>query len=65
MEISEISETMSYDEMDLPVLLLVTQEGEHHCVATHLIPHSKGDEVRFVVCSYNHLMTLFSSTLQK
>jgi hypothetical protein len=28
-------------------------------------PHSKGDEVRFVVSSYNHLMTLFSSTLKK
>ena len=42
---------------------VVTQVGEHDCDAAHLIPHSKGDEVRFVVSSYNHLMTLFSSTL--
>ena len=44
---------------------VVTQVGERDCDAAHLIPHSKGDEVRFVVRSYNHLMTLFSSTLTK
>ena len=44
---------------------VVTQEGEDHCDAAHLIPHSKGDEVRFVVSSHNHLMTLFSSTLEE
>ena len=33
---------MSYDEMDLSV------EEEVGCDAEHLIPHSKGDEVRFV-----------------
>ena len=44
---------------------VITQEKEGQCDAAHLIPHSKGDEVRFVVSSYNHLMTLFSSTLKK
>ena len=44
---------------------VVTEAGSLDCVAAHLIPHSKGDEVRFVICSYNHLITLFSSTLQK
>ena len=44
---------------------VVTQVEEADCDAAHLIPHSKGDEVRFVVSSYNHLMTLFSSTLRK
>ena len=44
---------------------VVTQEEEYDCDAAHLIPHSKGDKVRFVVSSYNHLMTLFSSTLKK
>ena len=44
---------------------VVTGKKEAHCDAAHLIPHSKGDEVRFVVSSYNHLMTLFSSTLPK
>ena len=42
-----------------------TQVEEGACDAAHLIPHSKGDEVRFVVSSYNHLMTLFSSTLKE
>ena len=33
---------------------VVTQEGEDVCDAAHLIPHSKGDEVRYVpvVSSY-------------
>ena len=44
---------------------VVTQVEEDDCDAAHLIPHSKSDEVRFVVGSYNHLMTLFSSTLKK
>jgi hypothetical protein len=44
---------------------VVTQVEKDDCDAAHLIPHSKGDEVRFVVSSYNHLMTLFSSTLEK
>ena len=44
---------------------VITQAGEKHCDAAHLIPHSKGDKVRFVVSSYNHLMTLFSSTLKE
>ena len=43
---------------------VVTQIEEDHCDAAHLIPHSRGDEVRFMVSSYNHLMTLFSSTLE-
>ena len=42
---------------------VVTEAGE--CDAAHLIPHSKGDEVRFVVSSYNYLMTLFSSTFKE
>ena len=49
---------------DGPVCV-ITQVGAYHCDATHLIPHSKGDQVRFVVSSYNHLMSLFSSTLKK
>jgi hypothetical protein len=44
---------------------VVTQADSSACDAAHLIPHSKGDEVRFVVSSYNHLMTLFSSTLKE
>ena len=44
---------------------VVTGREKEHCDATHLIPHRKGDEVRFVVSSYNHLMTSFSSILQK
>jgi hypothetical protein len=45
---------------------VVTQEEEPQCDAVHLIPHRKGDEVRFVLNSYNHLnSTLFSSTLKK
>jgi hypothetical protein len=44
---------------------VITRREQAHCDAAHLIPHSKGDEVRFVVRSYNHLMTLFSSTLKK
>jgi hypothetical protein len=44
---------------------VVTQVEEGRCDAAHLIPHSKGDEVRFVVSSYNHLMTFFSSTLRE
>ncbi len=44
---------------------VVTGAAEGDCDAAHLIPHSKGDAVRFVVSSYNHLMTLFSSTLRK
>jgi len=44
---------------------VVTQVEEDDCDAAHLIPQSKGDEVRFVVSSYNHLMTLFSSTLKE
>ena len=44
---------------------VVTEVGEAHCDAAHLIPHSKGDGVRFVVSSYNHLMTLFSSTFKE
>ena len=44
---------------------VITQVEKDDCDAAHLIPHSKGDEVRFVVSSYNHLMTLFSSTLRK
>ena len=44
---------------------VVTQVVKDDCDAAHLIPHSEGDEVRFVVNSYNHLMTLFSSTFEK
>jgi hypothetical protein len=44
---------------------VVTQVGADDCVAAHLIPHSKGDGVRSVVSSYNHLMTLFSSTFKE
>jgi hypothetical protein len=44
---------------------VVTQTGRVGCDAVHLIPRSKGEKVRFVVSSYNYLMTLFSSTLQK
>jgi hypothetical protein len=44
---------------------VVTEVEKEDCVAAHLIPHSKGDAVRFVVSSYNHLMTLFSSTFKK
>jgi hypothetical protein len=33
---------------------VVTQVEGRHCDAAHLIPHSKGDGVRFVVSSYNH-----------
>lgn len=44
---------------------VVTQEAEEDCDAAHLIPHSKGDEVRLVVSSFNYLMMLFSSTWQK
>jgi hypothetical protein len=44
---------------------VVTQKAEDLCDAAHLIPRCKGDEVRFVVSSYNYFMTLFSSTLQK
>jgi len=45
---------------------VVTKMEEYLCDAVHLIPHSiKGDEVRFVVGSYNHLMLLFSSTFKK
>jgi hypothetical protein len=44
---------------------VVTRMDKDDCVAAHLIPHSKGDAVRFVVSSYNHLMTLFSSTFKK
>ena len=36
-----------------------------NCDMAHLIPHSIGDEVKFVVSPYNHLMTLFSSTLKE
>lgn len=44
---------------------VVTLAAEDLCDAAHLIPRSKGDEVRFAVSSYNYFMTLFSSTLQK
>jgi hypothetical protein len=44
---------------------VVTKMEESACIAVHLIPHGKGDEVRFVVSLYNHLMTLFSSTIKK
>ncbi len=44
---------------------IAVQSKEGDCDAAHLILHSKGDEVRFVVSSYDHLMTLFSSTLRK
>lgn len=44
---------------------VVTLAAEDLCDAAHLIPRSKGDEVGFVVSSYNYFMTLFSSTLQK
>ena len=44
---------------------VITQMEESVCDASHLISHSKGDEVRFVVCSDDHLMTLFCSTLKK
>ena len=53
--------------MDLPVF--VTKIEADHCVAAHLVPHSKSDsdEVRFVVSSYYnyHLMLLFSSTFKE
>jgi hypothetical protein len=44
---------------------VVTKMEEYICDAVHLIPHSKGDEVRFVVSSYNYLMTSYSSTFKK
>jgi hypothetical protein len=44
---------------------IVTRVGGNDCDAAHLIPHSKGEGVRFVVSSYNHLMTLFSSTFKE
>jgi hypothetical protein len=44
---------------------VITQEAEDLCDAAHLIPRCKGNEVRFVVSSYNDFMTLFSSTWQK
>jgi hypothetical protein len=44
---------------------VVTKMDECACDAAHLIPHSKGDEVRFVVSTYYHLMTLFSSTFKE
>jgi hypothetical protein len=44
---------------------VITLERKEHCDAAHLIPHRKGDEVRFVVSSYSHLMTLFSSIFEK
>jgi hypothetical protein len=44
---------------------VVTHLPEWVCDAVHLIPWSKGDEVRFVINSYKYWMTLFSSTLQK
>ena len=37
---------------------VVTQVAGLHCDAVHLIPRSKGDEVRFVASSYNYLMML-------
>ena len=50
---------------DGPVCVVTKLEAAH-CDAVHLIPHSKGDEVRFVVDSYhNHLMTSFSSTFKE
>jgi hypothetical protein len=50
-------------QRDGPACVVTEEQGVGE--AAHLIPHSKGDEVRFVVNSYNHLMTLFSSTLRK
>ena len=44
---------------------VITQVEKDDCDAAHLIPHSKCDKVRFVVSSYNYLMTLFSSTLKE
>jgi hypothetical protein len=44
---------------------VVSQQEGVDCDAVHLIPRSKGDEVRSVVNSYNYFMMLFSSTLQK
>jgi hypothetical protein len=44
---------------------VVTATEFSDCDAAHLIPHSRGDDVRFVVSSYNHLMTLFSSIFEK
>jgi hypothetical protein len=44
---------------------VITGVEKDDCDAAHLIPHSKGDEVRFVASSYNHWMTLFSSTSEK
>jgi hypothetical protein len=44
---------------------VVTQVAKDYCDVAHLIPWSKGDEVRFVISSYNYWMTLFSSTLQE
>jgi hypothetical protein len=43
---------------------VVTQVKKEACDTVHLIPRSKGDEVRFVVSSYNYLM-LSSSILQE
>jgi hypothetical protein len=44
---------------------VITQMAEEDCDVAHLIPRAKGDGVRFLVSSYNYLMTLLSSTLQK
>ena len=49
---------------DGPVCV-VTEGVRGDCDAVHLIPRGKGDEVRFMVSSYNYFMTLFCSTLQK
>ena len=51
-------------ERDGPACVVTQAQGED-CDASHLIPHCKGDDVRFVVSSYNHFMTLFFSTLDK
>jgi hypothetical protein len=44
---------------------VVTEVQKAACDAAHLIPDSKGNEVKFVVSSYDHLMTLFSSTFKE
>jgi hypothetical protein len=43
---------------------VVSEEAAEFFDAVHLIPRCKGDDVRFVISSYNYWVTLFSSTLQ-
>ena len=41
---------------------IITQEAAVHCDAAHLIPHSKGDEVMFMIILCDPLIMVCSST---